>query len=276
MSDNQRQEKQSLLRMAKNIFLTAIYNSGLTAEQRFVMIAAMRLRPFQLATVSGIPLMVDYLWLPVAVVHFGIVSIFYLPDRVGNIGLTTAFIFGAVLTLLMFASIVAHELAHALIAKIEHIRTLEIRMHVFGGYARLGRPTRGTVEEVVVSFAGPAANLAIGGVLYWWLNSEQGGVVSDHSWRILWRVADANLALGIFNLLPGYPLDGGHIARAVLTNFMKRNRARVIVGYIGAGIGLLLVGLGLQSGGLGFTVFLGILLIISASQEIQAAKSSRF
>ena len=223
--------------------------------------------PISLGNVFGVHLRID--------ITVFLIAAMFVVSGLGQSGLSGV-LDEVTFVILLFLSIYLHEMGHAAGARVFGISTLDVTLTFFGGYARLGRQTRGTVEEVVVSFAGPAANLAIGGVLYWWLNSEQGGVVSDHSWRILWRVADANLALGIFNLLPGYPLDGGHIARAVLTNFMKRNRARVIVGYIGAGIGLLLVGLGLQSGGLGFTVFLGILLIISASQEIQAAKSSRF
>ena len=205
--------------MAKNIFLTAIYNSGLTAEQRFVMIVAMRLRPFQLATVSGIPLMVDYLWLPVAVVHFGIVSIFYLPDRVGNIGLTTAFIFGAVLTLLMFGSIVAHELAHALIAKIEHIRTLEIRMHVFGGYARLASEPKTAMAELRIAIAGPTASFLLG--LFFMLCLLVSKLLIFGSLRFPLQetflyLFTGNVALAMFNLIPGLPLDGGRVLRAYL------------------------------------------------------------
>lgn len=178
--------------------------------------------------------------------------------------------------ILLFLSIYLHEMGHAAGARLFGISTLDVTLTFFGGYARLGRPARGTLEEVVVSFAGPAANLAIAGMLFWWLGSAQGGGLPAHSGNILWRVADANLVLGIFNLLPGFPLDGGNITRAVLANFMKPKRARVIVGYIGVAIGFLLLAIGFQSGGLGFTVLLGILLIVMASQEIQAANSSRF
>lgn len=183
------------------------------------MIVDMRLRPFHLATVSGIPLMVDYLWLPVAVLHFGIVSIFYLPDRVSNLGLTTAFIFGAVLTVLMFGSIVAHELAHALVAKIEHIRTLEIRLHVFGGYARLEAEPKTAMAELRIAIAGPVASFLLGAIFMLCLLVSQfliSGALRYPLQEMFLYLFTGNVALAMFNLIPGLPLDGGRVLRAYL------------------------------------------------------------
>lgn len=180
---------------------------------------AMRLRPFHLATVSGIPLMVDYLWLPVAVVHFAVVSIFYFPDRVGNIGLTTAFILGAVLTILMFGSIIAHELAHALVAKIEHIRTLEIRLHVFGGYARLESEPKTAMAELRIAIAGPVASFLLGAIFMLCLLIAQlliFGSLRFPLQEMFLYLFTGNVALAMFNLIPGLPLDGGRVLRAYL------------------------------------------------------------
>ena len=178
--------------------------------------------------------------------------------------------------ILLFLSIYLHEMGHALGARMFGIGTLDVTLTFFGGYARLTRQPRTTLEEIVVSFSGPAANLLLAAGLYFFLNSHSSDGVANHSWEILWRLQMANLFLGLFNLLPGYPLDGGHIAQAVLARFMRRNRARVITGYIGVAVGFLLIALGIQGGGFGFTVLVGILLILAASQEIQSAQNSRF
>lgn len=178
--------------------------------------------------------------------------------------------------ILLFLSIYLHEMGHALGARLFGIGTLDVTLTFFGGYARLSRQPRTTVEEVVVSFSGPAANLLIAAGIYLFLNSGPSEGADNHSSEILWRLQMANLFLGLFNLLPGYPLDGGHIAQAVLARFMRRIRARLITGYIGVGVGFLLIALGFQGGGLGFTVLVGILLILAASQEIQAAQNSRY
>jgi Zn-dependent protease len=75
--------------------------------------------------------------------------------------------------------------------------------------------------------------------------------------------------------VPGHPLDGGHIARAVLGMFLPMTTARLIVGYIGVAVGFLFIGLDL-TGGFGYGLMIGLLLVLVATQEIQAARSSRF
>ncbi len=175
---------------------------------------------------------------------------------------------------LFIFSIYMHEMGHAMGGRLFGIGTIDVTLTFFGGYARLTRPARTTLEEIVVSGSGPAMNLAIAGALFYWILPLMAG--SEHSASILYRVAFANMVLGIFNLLPGYPLDGGKIACAVLAKFMRRPRARVVTGYIGVGIGFLLIALDLQRGTFSFGAMVGILLIIAASQEIQAAGNSRF
>lgn len=176
---------------------------------------------------------------------------------------------------LLFVSIFLHEMGHAAGARLFGIKTLDVTLTFFGGYARLDHPPRRAIEDIVVSFAGPATNLAIGGLLYWWLRTPGGLALEDHTWSVLYAVGSANLFLGVLNLLPGHPLDGGHIARAVLSTFLPANLARLIVGYIGVAIGFVFIGLDL-TGGFGFGLMIGLLLVLVASQEIQAARSSRF
>jgi Zn-dependent protease len=186
---------------------------------RFCYYRRMRIRPFQLAAVSGIPLMVDYLWLPVAVLHFGIVSIFYLPERVGGMGHALSFILGGILTILMFGSIIAHELAHALVAKIEHIRTLEIRLHVFGGYARLASEPKTAKAELRIAIAGPVASFLLGAFFMLCLLITQlliHGSLRYPLQEMFLYLFIGNVALAMFNLIPGLPLDGGRVLRAYL------------------------------------------------------------
>ena len=180
----------------------------------------------------------------------------------------------ATFIVLLFFCVYLHEMGHALGASLFGIRTLDVTLTFFGGYARLAGVPRGTLQEVVVSFAGPAVNLLIAGVLYFLLQNPD--IALSGNWRIMSWLMTANLFLGLFNLLPGYPLDGGNIARAILTNFMPRPRARLIVGYIGGVVGFGLVALALQTRDFSLTMLLGFYLIYLASIEIQAARSSRF
>jgi Zn-dependent protease len=167
-------------------------------------------------------------------------------------------------------------MGHAFGARLFGIGTQDVTLTFFGGYARLSRQPRGTLQEVVVSGSGPAANLLLAAGLWVFLGSASSDGVADHSWFILERLLYANLILGLFNLLPGYPLDGGSIAQAVLVRFMRRSRARLITGYIGLGIAGLLVLLGLSGAGFGYTVLVGLMLGMAAWQEVEAVKGSRF
>lgn len=221
--------------------------------------------PINLGRVFGVYLRID--------IGIFILAAFFILNGLRQPG------FGGVLDELTFVillvfSIYLHEMGHALGGRLFGIGTLDVTLTFFGGYARLTRPARTTLEEVVVSGAGPAANLAIAGLLFYWVLPQMYG--SEHAGQILFRVAFANLILGVFNLLPGFPLDGGKIACAVLAKFMRRPRARVITGYIGVGVGFLLIALDLQGGSFSYNSLLGILLIVAASQEIQAANNSRF
>lgn len=177
--------------------------------------------------------------------------------------------------ILLFVSIFLHEMGHAAGAWLFGIRTIDVTLSFFGGYARLDPPPRRAVEDIVVSFAGPATNLGIAGLLYLWLYNGGHTSLSEQTWIILARVMQANLFLGLLNLLPGHPLDGGHIARAVLGMFLPMTTARLIVGYIGVAVGFLFIGLDL-TGGFGYGLMIGLLLVLVATQEIQAARSSRF
>jgi Zn-dependent protease len=175
---------------------------------------------------------------------------------------------------LFFFCILLHEFGHAVGAALFGIRTLDVTLTFFGGYARLSQQPRSTLAEVVVSFAGPATNLAIAAGLWQWLGHEA-QYPSSNSAYILHDLMYANLFLGIFNLLPGYPLDGGHIARALLSAFLPHNTARLIVGYLGMGVGLLCLYLGFI-GFLSFGILFGLLFMYWSWMEIQSANSSRF
>src|SRR5262249_2685336 len=152
-------------------------------------------------------------------------------------------------------------------AALFRIRTLDVTLTFFGGYARLDQQPRGALQDIVISFAGPATNLAIAGLLDLWLFGDDPPGLADHAMIILYRVMQANFVLGILNLLPGHPLDGGNIARALLGTFLPNNLARLIVGYIGVVVGFVFIGLEFTGGGFGYGLMIGLLLVLIASQE---------
>ena len=223
--------------------------------------------PIDLGKIFGVQVRVDLTVLLIAAL--------FIFTGVGDNPTTRDLIDQATFVVLLFVSIFLHEMGHAAGAGLFGIRTLDVTLTFFGGFARLASQPRRAVEDIVISFAGPAANLAIGGLLYLLLTSGGTFGLAEHTWIILWRVMQANLFLGLLNLLPGYPLDGGHIARAFLGMFLPLPTARLIVGFIGVAVGFLFIGLDL-TGGFGYGLMIGLLLVYVASLEIQAARSSRF
>lgn len=128
---------------------------------------------------------------------------------------------GSVVSLaLLFASIVAHELAHALAARRYGIGTTDIVLQPLGGVAKIEREPANGTQEVVIALAGPAMSLAIAAVagVGAWLSAP---VPVLHG--VLVALATANAMLGLFNLLPAFPMDGGRVLRGLL----RRRRGMV-------------------------------------------------
>lgn len=171
---------------------------------------------------------------------------------------------------LLFVCVFLHECGHALAAYAFGIRTLDVTLHFFGGYARLSRAPKMAHEDAIISFAGPAVNLAIAGLLYLWLDQLANAEDGAHTYIQVWYLWYANLFLALFNLLPGYPLDGGHITRALLSYVIPAARARLIVAYLGVVVGFGLIAYAFPNNT--FMMIFGGLFIYMASMEIQEAK----
>ncbi len=131
----------------------------------------------------------------------------------------------------LFASIVLHELGHALAARRHGIGTADITLYLFGGVARLERFPRSAGPELLIALAGPAVNLAIVAAL---------AAIAGLSWSLAPGLAGLamnllfmNLALAAFNLLPIFPMDGGRVLRALLSGWLGRLRATEVAANVG-------------------------------------------
>lgn len=126
----------------------------------------------------------------------------------------------------VFCTILLHELGHALAALRFGIQTNDITLYPFGGIATL-RPTREALtpnRELIIAIAGPLVNFAIAALTY--LAIRYIGVLTILGGTIFWeRFLYTNLFLGVFNLVPAYPMDGGRVLRATLSIFIGRTKA---------------------------------------------------
>jgi Zn-dependent protease len=201
-------------------------------------------RQIEIARVLGIPVRIDYRWFFVFVMMVWLTAA-NIPRSL-NIDPLVALLVGGITTLVFFLSIFGHELAHAVAARFENIETREIVLHPFGGLARLQREPDNPRAEFRIAIAGPAASFLIGIVflvlasIAYWLQFNEVIVA------MLGLLFFSNALLAVFNLFPGYPLDGGRVLRAFLwKQGYDLNEATRITGRCGQVIAIALIVFGL-------------------------------
>jgi Zn-dependent protease len=244
----------------------------------------------QLGRVFGIRIGVDVSWFIVLFLIIWQLTGYYDDVAPGS----NAFVLATVSALAFFLSILLHELGHAVVAIRNGIPIEGIDLWMFGGVARLGRDTDSPGVEFRVAIAGPIVTLVIAAICFGLgvaisnpdqvLDSSQfseTGVVGATT-AVLGYLASINLIVLVFNLIPGFPLDGGRIARAIVWwRTGDRNRATRFAARLGRGVGWLMVGVGallLITGSFGglWLAFIGYFLAQAArSAEAQATFAGR-
>lgn len=179
-------------------------------------------RQVTVAHIFGIPVRFDYRWFIVFFLSAWLIAVnlsrggmFVGSFRLQPVGTVTAWVLGVITTLGLFLSVLAHELSHAFMGRSEGIEIEEIVLHPFGGLARLRNEPQTARAEFRIAVAGPAASFLIGVVSFVLLlpTVTAGYTIAA---GVLLLLSAGNLLLAIFNLFPGYPLDGGRVLRAIL------------------------------------------------------------
>jgi Zn-dependent protease len=141
---------------------------------------------------------------------------------------------GVLLFSLVFVCVALHEYGHALMAKRFGYATESITLYPIGGVARMLGLPKSPGAEILVALAGPAVNFAIALVLGSLLGFSATAATSDGlRSSLMWNLLAANIFLGLFNLLPAFPMDGGRVLRALLSGWLGRVRATEIAAGIG-------------------------------------------
>jgi Zn-dependent protease len=166
-----------------------------------------RWRGVGLGRVLGIPVRLDPTWFAGLAVLVVLSGELWAPALTG----TAAVLLSGAFALAFFACVVLHELAHALVARAVGVPTAEIRLFLFGGVARITGDPADPGGEALVAMAGPLASVLLAGLLD--LTSR---VVAGPAGDLLAWLFVGNLVVAAFNLLPGLPLDGGRVARALI------------------------------------------------------------
>jgi Zn-dependent protease/CBS domain-containing protein len=221
---------------------------------------------FQIGTVRGIPIRIHFsflLILPFLAYLFS--QSFVEAARLAGVPpaqLSGApWMWGLLVALALFASVLLHELAHSLYALAHGGKVRSITLLMIGGISELTEAPRRPAEEAWMALAGPATSLLAGGAFYLLLVATRGSVGFDLRFA-LYYLAQLNVVLGLFNLLPAFPLDGGRILRALLARRHGPVRATQVAAAVGKAIAVLLGLSGLASGNfllaiIAFFVFIG-------------------
>jgi Zn-dependent protease len=176
----------------------------------------------------------------------------------------------------IFAAIIIHEFGHAAMAAALKIPSRRIVLTFFGGYVQFARQPEHGWQEIAVSAAGPGANLASYLLVASLLPLLAPTMAPDGIGFLnaLNTFGVISLMLGLFNLLPGFPLDGGHILRAALGYVMQRNTARIVTAITGLLLAAALIAYAIWQELL-WTVFIAGLLGLAAWAELRAAQYDR-
>ena len=203
-------------------------------------------KPFYLGRVFGIPIYAHYSWLPVFPFYAWAIASGLLPRQAPGMSAIQYWALGLLTTFLLFASVLVHELAHATMARAEGLGTGNITLYMFGGLASLnGQPAQPS-SEFKIAVAGPAASFLIGTVFF--LSNEVflRGTTHLAIGQVLRHLGVVNWILAGFNILPGMPLDGGRVLRAVLWRYNKNFRTSTQIAIrSGLMIAITLVALGI-------------------------------
>jgi Zn-dependent protease len=158
-------------------------------------------RPF------GIPVYISPYWLVVAVV---LVWMYANSIETGIAGTRDRYVVAGAFVLLLYASVLVHELGHCVVARHYGLPVLRVQLYPLGGYSEIEQEPATPGREALISAAGPLVSLVLAGVGYELARVVSTGLPHD----LISQLFVANLIVGIFNLLPGLPLDGGRIFRA--------------------------------------------------------------
>ena len=169
---------------------------------------------WQIGSLFGIPLFLDTSWF---LILFGITLMYGLDFKdQWDLG-PLAFGFGFLLALLLFISVLLHELGHSLAARAQGIKVNSITLFFFGGIASIDQESKTPGEAFQVAIAGPLVSLGLCLGLYLMLTlSALTSILPEVAQVVLGSVAQMNLVLTVFNLIPGLPLDGGQVLKAAV------------------------------------------------------------
>jgi Zn-dependent protease len=192
-----------------------------------------------LGRVLGIPIDLDYSWFLIFVLLTWILAVAYYPTAFKTGTSAEYWLMGVATAVLFFASVLVHELAHSLVARHYKIPVRSITLFVFGGVSQIAAEPQSASSEFLIAIVGPITSFALA-VFFAFL--ERMVVNISPAVAVAKYLALINGILGLFNLIPGFPLDGGRVFRAIVWGATKNfRRATLIAANAGRFFGFLFI-----------------------------------
>jgi Zn-dependent protease/predicted transcriptional regulator len=189
---------------------------------------------FHLGKLAGIDIYINYSWIIILVFLTWSLATGWFPAFYPGWSSALYWITSLIASVLLFLSVLLHELAHSLVARRRGLRVKNITLFIFGGVSNIEQEPQSPGVEFQMTVVGPLTSLVLGGIFFLLLLPLRG--VNTPVAAILGYLGLTNLLLGVFNLLPGFPLDGGRVLRSIIWratgNLHRATRAAVIVGEV--------------------------------------------
>lgn len=200
---------------------------------------------FKLATFFHIPIEINYSWFIVLGLVIFTLANGYFPATNPELEPIAHWLMALIAALLLFASLLAHELSHSVVAQRNNLPIKGITLFVFGGVAQMEKEPQTPSVEFKMAIAGPLMSFFLAGVFFLLTQA----MFNLHAPRAFISITNylsiLNIMVGLFNLIPGFPLDGGRVFRAILWHFSKDLRkATAIASGMGKGFAYFLMGVG--------------------------------
>jgi Zn-dependent protease/CBS domain-containing protein len=196
-------------------------------------------RTIPLGRILGIPLGLDPSWFLIFALITWSLAASYYPAEFKNWPSTEYWLVGAITAVIFFASVVLHELSHSVVALRYKIPVRSITLFIFGGVSQITGEPPSAAAEFWMAIAGPFMSFALA-LVFTVLQSASSGFAP--LFAVSKYLAYINATLGVFNLIPGFPLDGGRVFRAALWAITKKpQRATYIAATVGRGFGFLFI-----------------------------------
>ena len=226
-----------------------------------------------LGKILGIEIGLDYSWFVIFLLLTWMLAVSYYPSEFKDWSHALCWFMGATTAIMLFASVLLHELGHSVVALQYKVPVRSINLFLFGGVAQIGAEPPSAIADFLIALAGPLVSLVLAGFFC----IVQFLVAGSEPLLGLARyLAYINVALVLFNLIPGYPLDGGRVLRAVvwaISGHMRR--ATLIAANVGRFFAFMLIFAGIWQmftgnfGGGIWIAFIGWFLDSAASAQVQ-------